>query len=677
MAKDRRIAGSRNTTLAGTLLQTLMDMETLGLKTLTLDGISKVTGASRSQAYEWAARTRGWRATQAGPGRPRKDVAPAPVVDARVFEAVLGVRDWAFSHPGAVCTGQKRTAYSDGFRSYVLDLVAPGGPLADFSQVQAARLCGVPYQTLVSWLAAGKRISSQSATEDETADPGEETTEAAIPAEPHEPLDEAPETIPTPAPAPEAPAYDTTTETPLPTSQWAAQAAQVLDLWDKWSGPFGAFCASLSNHGIRMSPTMVSAILSLSGKRKRRPRRTANPDPEAIRGELVRLFPNAQWNADGKSVLVGVGDQVFRFTMELVVDTATTAHLGFSLREHEDSKGLLGAMDQATASTGEPPIGMLRDARKCNVSEAVETRLSEDGVISMVSTIGRPQNNAPAENAFSLLEQKLPVPALPSPETLSPIELGRLVMAYMLLGVCVGRNHTPRNRLRGRTPAQVFAESQPTEEERAQAKEELRRLKRQVEAQAQHERLRCKPATLEIVREALDDLGLSDPKDRFAPAIARHGMEAALEAVSIFRAKRKADTLPETNQERYMLGIARNVAYRTEDLRTYEGLLDLRARARDLLLVPLEEHDSDLRSRLSDSDYLPAVLDLALSSEALVDRTYWRRKLLDALESLPLERRTEMGRHCARKIAARQSLHHHERDLFISEVARRVVPLAA
>jgi len=57
-----------------------------------------------------------------------------------------------------------------------------------------------------------------------------------------------------------------------------------------------------------------------------------------------------------------------------------------------------------------------------------------------------------------------------------------------------------------------------------------------------------------------------------------------------------------------MLGIARNVAYRTEDLRTYEGLLDLRARARDLILVPLEDHDADLRRNLSGSDYLPSVL---------------------------------------------------------------------
>ncbi len=659
MAEDRWLVGCRDTILAGTLLQTMMDMEALGLETLSMDGIRQVTGASRSQAYEWASRTRDWRASQAGPGRPQKP-EPEPVDDGPEKVTLHQVRDWLFAHPGAVYTGGKRAYYSDAFRSYVLDLMAPGGLLADFSQVQAARLCGIPHNTLVSWMAAGKRIELEPGTEEAVGE------DVASPVEP-DPTE----------PSPDDAAEDDEDGIPLPTSQWAAQASQVIELWRRWKGPIGAFCARLRDHGIRMSPAMVKSILSVSGTRKMRRHRNPNPDAEAIRDELVRLFPNAQWNADGKSLMVRVGDQLIRFTMELVVDTATTAHLGFSLRDHEDSQGLLSAMDQATASTGEPPIGMLRDARKCNVAEAVETRLSEDGVISMVSTIGRPQNNAPAENAFSLLEQKLPIPALPEPGTLTPVELGRIVLAYTLLGVCVGRNHTPRVRLRGRPPSQAFAESQPTEEERARAREEIRRIRRQLEEQARADRLRCRPATLDLVREAFLDLDLSDERDRFAPQIARYGLEAALEAISIFRAKKEADTLPDSHLERYMLGIARNVAYRNEDNRIYEELIDLRARARDLVLVPLEEHDADLRRRLDDDAYLPAVLDLALTSAAPVDRTWWRRKLLGALEALDPERRDEMGRHCARKVSARQSLKHRERDLFISELARTVVPLAA
>jgi transposase InsO family protein len=624
----------------------MWDMAELGLKELTLQGIMAALGVSRSQTYEWAGKAKEWRAAQLGPGRPRRQ-NEQPKARAEDGSQHLGdlVRDWLMAHPGAVCPGPKRMVYSEVFRAYVLDLVGPGVAASALTREQAAHACGVSPNTLASWLAGGKRVA--------------QVPPAVEPVVP-------PMTDPVAAP-----------ESVLPTSQWAAQAAQVLELWSKWHGPFGAFCASLKDHQILMSAHTVRNILAVSGKRRAKRRRGANPDPEAIRGELLRMFPNAQWNADGKSVLVKVGEQAFCFTMELVVDTATAAHLGFSLREHEDSQGLIGALDQATASAGEPPLGLLRDARKCNVSEAVETRLSEAGIISLVSTIGRPQNNSPAENSFSLMGHKLPVPVLPSPESLSPSELGRLVMAHLLLGVCIGRNHTPRLRQGGRTPVRSFAESKPTDEDKARAREELRRLRRQVEAQAQADRLRCQPMTLALVRQALLDLGLSDPKDQFAPAIAHYGLEAALEAISIFQAKKEAGTLPEMHHERYLLGITRNLAYRNEDTRTYEALLDLRAKAGDLVLAPLHAHDSDLAVRLPAKDYLPAVLDLALASPALIDRTYWRRRVLATLETLQPAARNDLGRHCARKVAARQSLRHKERDLFISELARVVMPLVA
>jgi transposase InsO family protein len=636
--------------LAGMLLQVINDMQRLGIEELTLDGILQATGVSRSQAYAWAARVRDWRESQVGPGRPKDQETPKESEKAPQELVSDQVRDWLMAHPGAVCTGPKRNTYSDAFRSFVLDLMAPGGPLADYTQAQAAERAGVPLHTLHSWLAAGKQVT------DSPVDGEEESAD-----KPTEEIDE------------QAGEND---ESELPTSQWAVKAAQVIELWKKWRGPFGRFCRSLKDHGIRMSPAMVRTVLSVSGERKWRRRRGSNPDAEAIRGELLRMFPNAQWNADGKNVLVRVGDDLIRFTMELVVDTATAAHLGFSLRKNEDSEGLLGAMDQATASTGEPPIGFVRDPRKCNLADAVETKLREDGVISMLTSVKRPQSNAPAENAFSLFGHKLPIPCLPDPEKLTPVELGRLVMSYMLLGVCVGRNHTPRLRLKGKTPAEAFAESQPTEEDKARAREELKRLKRQIEEQSRANRRRCMPDTLKMVRQAIIDLGLSDPDDRYAPAIAKYGLEAALEAIAVFRAKKEADTLPERNHERYLLGIARNVCYRIEDLRVYESLLELRTRAGELIRSPLDQHDKRL-SRLADDAYIKEVLDMSLKSEALVDRTYWRQRLLAALEHLEQTMRFELGKHCARKVAARRSISPKERNSYIAELATCIVPIAA
>lgn len=651
----------RPAVVAGLLLHALHHMTELGLESLSIHGILHRLGVSRSQAYEWADRHRAWSTGLPGAGRPKKGPVATSQPEEQVKVVGFQVRDWLMRHPGAVCPGPKRMIYSDPFRAFVLSLASPGSSAAGLSHAQLAEACGVPLHTLVGWLGAGRLPQANAPIDSPVAS-----------AEAKHPQVAASGDVPSAISEETAPNVAT-----LPTSQWAAGAAQVLELWSVWRGPFGPFCDSLAGHGIHMSRALVRNILHVSGRRLSKRRRGANPDAEAIRGELVRLFPNAQWNADGKDVHVRVGDRLYRFNLELVVDTATAAHLGFSLRDREDSRGLLAAYGQAAASAKGTPLGFLRDAKPCNHSEAVEAQLNEDGVISMVSTVGRPQNNSPVENSFSLLEWKLPIPILPPLETLTPAELGRLVMAYMLLGVCVGRNHTPRSRLKNRSPAQAFDQCKSTEEQKLEAQEILRQLRRKVQARAEADRLRCHPVTLTVVRQAFKDLGLSDPKDLLAPAAAHYGLEACLEAIAAFQAKREAQTLPEDNHERYFIGIARNVAFRNEDLRVYEGLLALRAKSGQLILAPLKEHDGRLRQTLSSTDYLVEVSQLAVTSKAPVDRTYWRHRALQALSGMPDALRQDLGRSCARSVAVTHSIPHRERDAFVAELAKVVVPLAA
>jgi len=212
----------------------------------------------------------------------------------RVKVVGFQVRDWLMRHPGAVCPGPKRMIYSDPFRAFVLSLASPGSSAAGLSQAQLAEACGVPLHTLVGWLGAG-RLPQANAPSDSLRASGEAShPQVAASGE------EASPNVAT-----------------LPTSQWAAGAAQVLELWSVWRGPFGLFCDSLAGHGIYMSRALVRNILHVSGRRLSKRRRGANPDAEAIRGE---------------------------------VDTATAAHLGFSLRDREDSRGLLAAYGQRAAS---------------------------------------------------------------------------------------------------------------------------------------------------------------------------------------------------------------------------------------------------------------------------------------------------------------------------------------
>jgi len=296
-------------------------------------------------------------------------------------------------------------------------------------------------------------------------------------------------------------------------------------------------------------------------------------------------------------------------------------------------------------------------------------------MVSMFSSVGRPQTNSPCETEFSLFTQKMI--DLFFPDGLSEKQLACRVLQYTLYAYCAGRNFTPRKRLHHKTPAQTYADTQVPEEDKARVKEVLKDLSRRVREQAAADRRRCAPATLQLLTESFPDLGLADPKDCYIPAAAGYGLDAATEAIAIFKAKKDAGTLPEDHHERYFLGIARNVAFRNEDQITYERLLDLRAKAGDLVLKPLVKHDIELATSLAPSDYRAAALDLALSSPAAVDRVFWRRRLLAAFEELPVPQRPEAGRSIARRIANQTRIHHRERDHFLSLVARAAVPLAA
>lgn len=277
----------RPAVVAGLLLHALHCETELGLESRSIRCILDRLGVSRSQAYEWADRHRAWSSGLPGAGRPKKGPQAMSQPEDQVKVIGFQVRDWLMRHPGAVCPGPKRMIYSDPFRAFVLSLSSPGSSAAGLSQAQLAEACGVPLHTLVGWLGAGRLPQANTLSEPLPAPVEANSPQVAASGE------EAAPTVAT-----------------LPTSQWAAGAAQVLELWSVWKGPFGLFCHSLAGHGIYMSRALVRNILHVSGRRLSKRRRGANPDAEAIRGELVRLFPNAQWNADGKDVHVRVGDRL-------------------------------------------------------------------------------------------------------------------------------------------------------------------------------------------------------------------------------------------------------------------------------------------------------------------------------------------------------------------------------
>lgn len=563
-------------------------------------------------------------------GRPKKVRSEPPVEP--MFATAAAVRDYLARRPGSEEVGARRRGYTDRFRFFVVGLLSGDGPGAPLSLEQAATAVGVPLSTLRDWRL--RQLPPLSAVDEDLSDEPDDIERK--------------------------------------TSVTGGVFEKVVALRAKWRGSFAGFVRSLVEHRLYLSGYKVRQILQLAGIRTPRPRGRKATDAEAVRGSFETFFAGAQFIADGKTVDITIGQDTYRFCWELCVDGATGAHVGFSVRDHEDSRGLLDALDHAEKTTGRSPEALLRDNLPANHSEEVEETLAQRDIISMPSTVYRPENKAPVEGEFGLFSQRMPPVVLPAG---TKREQARSVLFWLLYAYACGRNQVPRRKLGGRSAAEAFEDDEPSAQEREDARARLTEIRDRILDAREAERKRLDPVCRTVLEEAFSDLDLDDPEGTFIPAISRHGLDAALEAVAIFSAKREADTLPDGVDARYLLGIARNVAHRNEDEQVYAELVRLREQAKDLFLAPLRAVSERLRSELPPTEYLDACLERALAERFIVDRHFWRRETLDAFSALPDELRRRRGPVLTRMIATQYGLACRERDQFISELARATVSI--
>jgi hypothetical protein len=373
--------------------------------------------------------------------------------------------------------------------------------------------------------------------------------------------------------------------------------------------------------------------------------------------------------ADGKLIIVQLGQQFFRVNWELAVDADTGALVGFDVSANEDSDALLTAVDMATETLGETPLAVLVDNKPSNLAEVVNDTLDEDDVLLMAATVGRPENKSTVEGSFGLFAQTMPKIFLPmtSPETLVHAVVWHVLFAY-----CAGRNAAPRIGLGGRSAIDAFSEADVSDEERRQARKRLAEINDRIERQRDADRGRTDPVCRQIVARKLIELQLDDPQQHIEDALARCGIDAALEAIAVFTTKRDAHTLPAEFPERYLVGIARNVVQRNEDLAVFDHILEMRLEADDSLLRPLVSDRDMLRDQLDDLAFFRSLLDQVCAASATIDRRFWSREMLRAFEGLDVQLRRKHQRWLARRIAVAYSIPVAERDHLIATLA---VPL--
>jgi hypothetical protein len=607
--------------IAALLVAARTHLAVLGLPCPSVDAIVTATGASRSRAYELSAEILERLPTLVAPrGRPPKP-SPAHAPDATTLtEVVLG---FVMDHPGCVDRDERRR-YSDAFRHFVLDQHRRHAAL-DLEVFAAA--VHVPLGTLKDWL------------RDRSA--------------------EAPPAPPS-SPPPAEPTAD------------SLHMQTVLDAWKRWDGSFLAFCEHVRVHlHVPFGRSQVRAILEVHGARrtKRRPGRT--PDESALRGSFKTYFPGAQWVGDGMQVPVVVDGSRFTFNVELDVDAHSGAFVGASIRDQEDAQAVVEAFDDGVATTGSPPVALLLDNRPSNHTPEVDAALSD--TLRVRATPERPQNKAHVEGAFGLFSQVLPPLVIDTRRRAR--DLAKCILVIVTTLWARTTNHRPRRTRAGRSRVELYADK-PSAEQLAEARRELQELLARQERARRTLEARRRPDVLAFLDEHFDRLGLLDPDRHVRIAIAGHPFDAIVAGLAIFEGKRRANTLPEGADARYLLGIVANVAAKKEGELVAERLLELRLEVRDRMLAALaRERDALFAVRDLDAARDDCV-DLALDTDSPLERAFWLAALAHLIRDRATAHRQDHFRAAARRIHATFAVPLRARHDAVRAVAERLVAIA-
>jgi hypothetical protein len=559
---------------------------------------------------------------QGRPPKPPAEVSPSSSSDsAALTRAVLA---YVMQHPGCVHRDSARRQYADGFRHFILEQHAKH-PAVAVEVFADATL--VPLGTLKDWLRA------------------------------------------VPAAAPNAPP-----SAPAPVQSSAVETLHiqtVLDAWPRWHGSFVDFYNHVRRDlHVPFGRMLVAHILHAHGARRPGRRDGRSSNEAASRGSFVTFYAGAQWVGDGMQVPVVVDDQRFTINLELDVDAHTGAFVGLSVREEEDAAAVIEAFNDGKAATGAAPLALLLDNRPSNHTSDVDAALGD--TLRIRATVERPQNKAHVEGAFGLFSRVLPDLVLDTrggPRALA-LSLGRLVASIWAQTM----NHRPRADRDGRSRVELYAD-QPSSELAEEARRKLREITERQERARRTLQERRRPEVLTLLDEHFGRLGLLDPERHVRVAIAGHPLNAIVAGVAIFEGKKRASTLPDGADARYLLGIVRNVAAKAEGEHVARAMLELRIEARDRMLAPLRA----ARDAVCAGDEVARVsadcVARALGTKSPLERLFWLDALADFLALRALDERRAHLLDAARRIHATFAVAAREREDAVRVLAERLVPI--
>jgi hypothetical protein len=609
-----------------------------GVPQPSVSEILRLTGATRSRAYEIKDALEAVLPTLARPpGRPRVESVPGPTNVPGLLGIAVEMIQFIKQNPGCVQSGA-RDHYADGYRRFVLELRERH---ADVAATEFAAAIDLPLGTLEDWLRSPPIAEPSIASTTAPCDPG------------------ATDGVPD----------------PVHTTKHDARQAQietVLAAWRAWRGHFRGFCDHVRrDHRLELGTTLIANILFEYGLRIPARRDGRSRDDEALRKSFETFFPGAQWVGDGKQLAIVIDGKTFHRNLELIVDAASAAAVGISVRDEEDSAAVVQAFTQGVAATGGTPLALLLDNRPSNHTPEVDAAL--DDTLRIRATPGRAQNKAHVEGSFGLFSQKVP------PIDLDTRDLDALATSVANLVTTTffrALNRAPRRDRAGKTRAELYDPSMTPEQYEA-ARTALRDRWRKQELARQTRAARRDPVIAALLDDAFARLSLLDPERHFRDAIACYPRDAIVDAIAIFSGKRTAGTLPDGVDARYLLGIVRNLHHRHEAEPITEALIRERLSARDHFLAPLvAERDAILAANGNDVDAaLIALVDRLAAADWSIDRHVWLDAAADLVAPHPPDVRIALAKRAARRIHTSFELSTRDRAHLERALLRRLWPL--
>ncbi len=615
------------TAIAALLLAAVPRLKDLDLAHPAAADVIAATEVSSSRAYELKARLEAQLTDLVHPtGRPPKppQAAPPPSISQEVL-------DFVFRHPGCVSGPAHRHQYSVSFQLFALEL-AERHP--DVEPTELAAQLRIPLGTLKDWL----RCPPALARDDHDHDNDEGARSKA----------------PTALPQPTGPQIET-----------------VLAEWELWDGTFVDFCHHLQAHcGIPFGRTLIAHVLEASGVRLRKRRAGRSPDEQALRDQFVTFFPNAQWVGDGTELSVEFNGNRFRFNLELHVDPYSGAFLGADIRPNEDSAALIDAFHDAEDSAGTRPLALLLDNKPSNHTDDVDDALGD--TLLLRATPYRAQNKAHIEGGFGLLKPTLGEIEV---DATTPTELARQIL--VLLVTVWGRtvNHRPRADRGGRSRVDLHQEHASLEQIE-QAREALQERLRRQEKRRQTLAARQDPIVRAVLTAAFERLGLEDPNGHWLIATARYPLNAVVDGIAIFDGKRRAGTLPDDVDVRYLWGIVRRIANEREGWEIACALWEGRVAAGDIFASRLQRQLDRLTTPTQPPEaVLKLLVDQAMKAPSRFERFFWLTAIADVIAARPTSAHANLFRLAARRIHATHTVRHRERLEATRLLADRLRPL--